>query len=167
MHRRRVAAGIALLVVALVVLIVALFVQFPVASRTVVPETAWTIHPWAGAPIAVTVRWTGGTAPTHAYLVTGTPDCLHVTGVQASGTGASGSFAAHLAPGTTYSLYACAGDAWQTVTFTLLGLGNPAYVEPLEGTAAVLGFSGILLVFLGYPIDHAPTLGRSRRGGGL
>ena len=164
MHRGRVAGGIVLLVVALALLFVALFVQFPVASRTVVPETAWTIHPWAGAPIAVTVRWTGGTAPTHAYLVTGPPDCTHITGVVASGVGARGSFAAHLAPGTTYSLYACAGDSWQTVTFTLLGLGDPAYVEPIEGAAAVLGFTGILLVFLGYPIDHPPTLGRGRRG---
>ena len=143
-------AGSALLgILAVVLFLVALFVPFPEGSHTTTTGTAWSITPASGASSQVTVQWSGGVSSTQAYLTRSPPDCASISGVLASGSGASGSFTALLDAGTTYWLVACDGRAWQPVTFTLVAVGATAYAQPLEVGGAFAACGCVVLLFLG------------------
>jgi hypothetical protein len=59
----------------------------------------------------LSVSWSGGSSNTEVYLTTSTPSCPNSGSNVATGSGASGSFSASLASGSTYGLYFCTGGA--------------------------------------------------------
>jgi hypothetical protein len=139
-------AGIVVLLLALGLVLVAVFVPLPAGSRTVPAGEAWTITSASWAVVSVTVTWSASAEATEVFVVSGAPSCSNPTNVVASGSGSQGSLSTEFRSGATYDLFACSGTNWETAHFSLSATGTPDIAEPLEVIGAILGFFGAVLV---------------------
>ncbi|HEV2317457.1 MAG TPA: hypothetical protein VGV89_07785 [Thermoplasmata archaeon] len=93
--------------------------------------------------VTVSISWSGGSSSTQVFLTSSNGVCPGNPGSTAHGSGASGSFTASLASGTTYYLYACSSSNPATsvpetisVTYSDSGL---SYLMLIGIIVAVLG----------------------------
>ncbi|MGI0132930.1 MAG: hypothetical protein ACREDK_07585 [Thermoplasmata archaeon] len=96
----------------------------------------------------ISVSWSNAPSGGTVYFISSSPSsatCTSPSGVVAQGSGASGSFSASVASGTTYSLYACNGATPAGATFAY----NFAGLSYLMVIGIVLAVVGLILLAVG------------------
>jgi len=139
--------GIVLIILGLVLVLVGVVVQNTATSVGIPAGSADQLSPSSIGGSSFSGTWTGASASTTVYLITGAPTCSSTPqGIVAQGTGAGGTISASLSSGSTYQLYACSAGSGVAlnVSWTATGLSI------LMVIGIVLALVGIVVGFLGW-----------------
>lgn len=138
-------AGIVVVAVGLLIVWAGFVVNSTTTTLSVPAGSAWTVSPNTVSAVSIAINWFDGTTATVAWVISGVPSCSNPSGVVVQGSGISGAFLVTLQPGTTYSIYACSGSSFQTVTFSLHAIWGITAIGVLG--MALVPIGAILLIF--------------------
>jgi uncharacterized membrane protein len=158
MRRKLFIGGIVLLILGLLLVLIGVVVQNTATSVAIPAGSADQLSPSSIGGSSFSATWSGATATTTVYLVSGTPSCTSPQGVVAQGTGASGSLSASLSSGSTYQLYACSAGlaVGLNVSWTATGL---SILMVIGIVLALVGVVVAALGMMGKPKDAPADMG--------
>jgi uncharacterized membrane protein len=137
MGRGMLIGGIVVAIIGVLLLAGGYAIQQSATSQTIPAGDALSLTPTSVGSASVSLSWSGASSTTAVYFTSGSANCP-ASGALASGTGASGKLTATLSSGTTYSVYACNGANYTTVSVSY------TYSE-----LSVLMIIGIVLLVIG------------------